>query len=328
MKFAPDREQQDMADTLRNLLADADTPKIARAWSGGETAAWWEVWRELANVGATGLTVPQEHGGLELGPIELTLCLEQLGYAALPGPLVESLAFLPRLLRGSPWLAELASGQSIGTAIIAGHLPFALDADQAGAVFRCDGDSVVRLGGIQLERAESFDPARRLFTAEHATAEPAGPADVDAAFDYGVLGCAAYLLGVGHRLLDIATEYVKQRHQFGRPVGEFQAVKHHLANVLLKLEFVRPLIRGACLSIDGPRGSRDVSAAKLAAGEAARFAARTALQVHGAIGYTAEHDLHLWLTKATALRTAWGTPTWHRRRIATALATDQTPIGT
>ncbi|RKT82040.1 hypothetical protein SAMN05421805_12179 [Saccharopolyspora antimicrobica] len=327
MRFAPDREQQDMADTLRDLLADADTAKIARAWAGGETAAWWQVWRELAEVGVTGLTVPQEHGGLELGAVELALCLEQFGYAALPGPLVESLAFLPRLLPGSSWLAELAEGRAIGTAIVAGHLPHALDADQAGAVFRCDGDGVRRLGGIRLQQHESFDPARRLFSVEHTTAEPV-EADFDSAFDRGVLGCAAYLFGLGRRLLDISTEYVKQRHQFGRPVGEFQAVKHHLANVLLKLEFVRPLIRGACLSIDGPRGSRDVSAAKIAAGEAAQTAARTALQVHGAIGYTAEHDLHLWLTKATALRTSWGTPAWHRRRVATALSTDPTPIGT
>ncbi|KAA5825034.1 acyl-CoA dehydrogenase family protein [Saccharopolyspora hirsuta] len=327
MRFAPDREQQDMADTLRDLLADADTAKIARAWSGGETAAWWEVWRELADVGVTGLTVPQDHGGLEFGPIEMALCLEELGYAAMPGPLIESLAFLPRLLPGSPWLAELAGGRAVGTAIVAGHLPFALDADQAGAVFRCDGDGVHRLGGTRLQRAESFDPARRLFAVEHDTAEPVEAADSGAAFDRGVLGCAAYLLGLGRRLLDTATEYVKQRHQFGRPVGEFQAVKHHLANVLLKLEFVRPLVRGACLSVDGPHGSRDVSAAKIAAGEAARTAARTALQVHGAIGYTAEHDLHLWLTKATALRSAWGTPAWHRARVATALATDPAPIG-
>ncbi|MER7012852.1 acyl-CoA dehydrogenase family protein [Saccharopolyspora sp. NPDC000359] len=327
MKFAPDREQQDMADTLRDLLADAGTAKIARAWSDGEAAPWWEVWRELAELGVTGLTVPQARGGLELGPVEMALCLEQLGYAALPGPVIESLAFLPRLLPDSPWLAELAGG-AVGTAVVAGHLPCALDADQAGAVFRCDGDDVRRLGGIRLQRVESFDPARRLFTVEHDTAEPVAAADAGAAFDHGVLGCAAYLLGLGRRLLDTATDYVKQRHQFGRPVGEFQAVKHHLANVLLELEFVRPLVRGACLSIGGPRGSRDASAAKIAAGEAARTAARTALQVHGAIGYTAEHDLHLWLTKATALRTAWGTPAWHRARVATALATDATPIGT
>lgn len=327
MRFAPDREQQDMAATLRDLLADAGTARIARSWADGESAPWWEVWHQLAELGVTGLTVPPDRGGLGLGAVEMVLCLDQLGYAALPGPLVESLAFLPRLVPESPWLAELAEGQSVGTAVVAEHVPRALDADQAGAVFRSDGEEVHRLSGFRLQRAESVDPARRLFTVEHATAEPVAAADPGAAFDHGVLGCAAYLLGLGRRMLDTATEHVTQRHQFGRPVGEFQAVKHHLANVLLELEFARPLVWGACLSVDGPRGPRDVSAAKLAAGEAARTAARTALQVHGAIGYTAEHDLHLWLTKATALRTAWGTPAWHRARVARALATDTAPIG-
>ncbi|MCI2418116.1 acyl-CoA/acyl-ACP dehydrogenase [Saccharopolyspora sp. K220] len=327
MRFALDQEQQDMADALRNLLNAADTPRIARDWAVGDAEAWWKLWRGLAELGLTGLTVAQRHGGLGLGPVELAVCLEECGYAALPGPLVESLAFLPRLLSDA-WLEDLAAGRSIGTAVIADHLPYALDADQADAVFHCDS-TVRRLGGIRLRRQESFDPTRRLFRVDH-SASALVSGDFDAAFDEGVLGCASYLLGLGRRLLDTSTEYVKQRHQFGRPVGEFQAVKHHLANVALKLEFARPLIRGACLSMadDVPWRFRDVSAAKIAAGDAAYAAARTALQVHGAIGYTAEHDLHLWLTKATALRSAWGTPAWHRRRVAAALATDTTtPIG-
>ena len=130
-----------MADTLRDLLAAADTPEIARSWATGETGAWWKLWRQLAELGVTGLTVPQRHGGLGLGPVELAVCLEQLGYAALPGPLVESLAFLPSLLPGSE---ELASGRSIGTVIIPDHLPYALDADQADQVFRCSPGGVHR----------------------------------------------------------------------------------------------------------------------------------------------------------------------------------------
>ncbi|NEB81704.1 acyl-CoA dehydrogenase, partial [Streptomyces sp. SID14478] len=115
---------------------------------------------------------------------------------------------------------------------------------------------------------------------------------------------AAQAVGVGRALLDRTVAYVKQRTQFGTPIGAFQTVKHRLADTLIALEFARPLVHGAALTLRPD----DLAAAKAAAGEAAYTAARTALQLHGAIGYTAEFDLSLWLTKARALRTAWGTP--------------------
>ncbi|WP_280213689.1 acyl-CoA dehydrogenase family protein, partial [Nocardia cyriacigeorgica] len=123
----------------------------------------------------------------------------------------------------------------------------------------------------------------------------------------------------GSGLLDAATEYAKQRKQFGRPIGEFQAVKQKLADVLIALDLAEPLLHRAALTAGGPDRARDVSAALVACGNAAHLAARTGLQVHGAIGYTAEYDLSLLLTKVTALRSAWGTADFHRARIAEAL---------
>jgi alkylation response protein AidB-like acyl-CoA dehydrogenase len=235
---------------------------------------------------------------------------------------IESLALLPALLPG------LSADAAVRTATVEPHVPRALDADLADEVYECGPESTRWLTGISLQRAESFDPARRLFEVRATGGEEVAGAEFEPAFDLAVLGCAAYLLGLGHRMLDLATEHVTQRQQFGRPVGEFQAVKHHLANALLELEFARPLVRGAALSAGSAHAGRDASAAKLAAAEAAHLTARTALQVHGAIGYTAEHDLHRHLTKTAALRQSWGTPTWHRRRIARSLATDpETPIG-
>jgi len=119
----------------------------------------------------------------------------------------------------------------------------------------------------------------------------------------------------------MTVEYVKERHQFGVPVGSFQAVKHHLANVALRLEFARPVVMGAAwsLSVDAPPASRDASMAKALASDAARFAARIALQCHGAIGYTREHDLHLYLSRVWALAAAWGDAASHRRRVADAV---------
>jgi alkylation response protein AidB-like acyl-CoA dehydrogenase len=119
----------------------------------------------------------------------------------------------------------------------------------------------------------------------------------------------------------MTTDYAKQRKQFGKVIGQFQAIKHHLAEVAVGLEMSRPLLHGAALSVrDGSLDApHDVSAAKVACGDAAYRAARVALQVHGAIGYTQEHDLSLWLTKVRALVTAWGTISFHRGRVVDSL---------
>lgn len=147
-----------------------------------------------------------------------------------------------------------------------------------------------------------------------------GPAVRDAvreAADWASFATAAQSLGTGLALVERTVAYVKQRTQFGTAIGGFQAVKHQLANALLGLEFARPLLYGAAVALatGSPGAGRDVAAAKVACGEAAYAAARTALQLHGAIGYTAEYDLSLWIGKATALRTAWGTPSECRARV-------------
>ena len=131
------------------------------------------------------------------------------------------------------------------------------------------------------------------------------------AFEFGALATAAQLVGAGQALLDASVEYAKQRSQFGRVIGSYQAIKHKLADVHIALELARPLVYGAALSLadDSPDTARDVSAAKVAAADAALLAARSALQTHGAIGFTQEHDLSLWLLRVQALRSAWGDPT-------------------
>ena len=158
----------------------------------------------------------------------------------------------------------------------------------------------------------SLDPARRL-TTPLPGGEPLCPLPADAVL-WARLATAAQALGVGFALLDTTVAYVKQRVQFGVSIGSFQAVKHRLADAKIALEFARPLLFGAALSM----APADVAAAKAACCESAYATARTALHLHGAIGYTAEYDLSLWLTKARALRTAWGTPTECRAAVLTA----------
>ncbi len=159
-----------------------------------------------------------------------------------------------------------------------------------------------------------MDTTRRLFDlSSSALPEPSPPA-----FDLAVLACSAELLGCGERLLADSVEYVKQRKQYGRTIGSYQAIKHTLADVRIALDFARPLVLGAALT----GSSRDVSAAKVAAGDAAYLASRVALQVHGAIGYTAEFDLGLWINRVRALVGAWGSASHHRARIADALTAE------
>jgi hypothetical protein len=134
------------------------------------------------------------------------------------------------------------------------------------------------------------------------------------------------LLGAGRALLEASVRHASVRVQFGRPVGGFQAVKHKLADVAIGLEFARPLLDAAAVALGDGSGTagtgtagRDVSAAKVACADAAYRAARAALQVHGAIGYTAEHDLSLWLAKVRALVPAWGSQAEHRARVVAGL---------
>jgi len=311
MRFALSPEQTDFGAAIDAMLRDADTPAVARAWAAGDHGPGLALWRRLADLGVTGLAVPERFEGAGAGVVEVVIAFEQMGRHAVPGPLVESLVAVPMVLRDTDlagrWLPGIAAGKTVATMTAPPLVPYGLDADLADTVLLVNGDS---LWLAQVGNAlASVDRSRRLF--QVTAGEPLGAFEVGGALDAGALACAAQLLGLGRALLDLTVGYARRRHQFGRPIGSFQAVKHQLADVLVGLETARPLVYGAAVTGD----PRDVSAAKVAAGEAAYRAARVALQVHGAIGYTAEHDLGLWLAKVRALRSAWGTPHWHRTRV-------------
>jgi alkylation response protein AidB-like acyl-CoA dehydrogenase len=321
MRFALSPEQRQFAETLHDLLAAGDSPAAARSWAEGDPAPGVKLWHRLAETGVTALAVPQRWDGLGAHPVDLIVACEELGHHALPGPAVESLAAVPVLLTAlgdetlcREWLPRLAAGDVLATLAVPPRLPYAVDADTAGLVLLVDGDTLTigRPAGVH----RSVDETRRLFKLD--AGEKLGTVAAAAAFDIGTLACAAQLLGAGRALLDAAVRYAGQRTQFGQPIGAFQAVAHQLADVLIGLTFSPPLLYAAATAIaDGsPTAARDVSAAKVACADAAHRAARTALQVHGAIGYTREYDLWLWLTKVRALIPAWGTPAEHRARVA------------
>ncbi|ACC43456.1 acyl-CoA dehydrogenase FadE32 [Mycobacterium marinum M] len=311
MEFALDEQQRDFAASIDAALAAADLPAAVRAWSAGDVAPGHKVWEQLANLGVTALTVSEKFDGLGAHPIDLVVALERLGRWCVPGPVAESIAVAPVLLADDDRSAGLACGELIATVALPPHAPRAVDADTAGLVLVA-GESGVSEAAVA-NCHESIDPSRRSYdvTATGATWQ----ADVKRAYEFGALATAAQLIGAAEALLDATVDYAKQRTQFGRVIGSYQAIKHKLADVHIAIELARPLVHGAALSLQ----PRDVSAAKVAAGDAALLAARSALQTHGAIGFTQEHDLSLWLLRVQALRSAWGTPEVHRRRVLEAL---------
>jgi len=280
MKFELTQDQRDFAGMLDGLLTSADAPAAARAWATGNHEPGLSLWRKLADAGVSGLLA-------EGYRVEHVIAMEAIGYHAAPGPWIESAAYLATHPETASAVAEGA------VATVAVDKDYALDADVAELLL---GDEIGA-------RIPSVDPVRRLF--EVLSAEPVH----EGAFDAAALAAAAQLLGMGERMLADAVTYAKQRTQFGRPIGSYQAIKHALADVRIALDFARPLVYAAAL------GASPVSAAKVAAGDSAWLAARTALQVHGAIGYTQEHDLSLWLLRTRALMSAWGTAAWHRARL-------------
>jgi alkylation response protein AidB-like acyl-CoA dehydrogenase len=269
-------------------------------------------------MGVLAALAPEATGGLGLGLVDLVLVLEETGYVALPDPVVEHAAVaVPLLAAARPDAVEVRTATAAWAPD--GRVPAADTADLLAV-----GDGARwRLGApsdVALEPRASVDGARRLFAFEPAAV--GGPTVTDPqAFDRGVLGLSAQLLGLARRMLDLTVGYVAERRQFGVPVGSFQAVQHHLADARLALEFARPLAYRAAWSLThgDPDAAVHASMAKLQASAAAHVAGRAALQCHGAIGYSYEYDLHLFLKRAWALAGAWGDPRWHRARVRRAI---------
>jgi alkylation response protein AidB-like acyl-CoA dehydrogenase len=336
MRFTFTEEQQLFQQSVRDLLAKAfPTEELRAAWAD-PTGRSRERWAQLASLGITGMLVPTRHGGLGMDEVELVLPLEETGRAALPEPIIETVLVASRLLAEvappplqAQWLPAIAAGEAwIAVGLAAGG-PYVADAHVADLLLLQDHDSLhaVSRRDVELVPQPSIDGARRIFTVEwrplpatEIAAGEAARAAMTAAFDRAAFGVAAQLLGVADRMIEMAADYARQREQFGQPIGSFQAVKHLLADALLKLDFARPVVYRAAWSVahpaDAATRARDVSMAKAYASEAATLAARVALQVHGAIGYTWEHDLHLWMKRAWVLAGAWGDAAWHRERVA------------
>ncbi|RMH86238.1 MAG: acyl-CoA dehydrogenase [Actinomyces sp.] len=320
---------------VRDLLADRRPPAAVRAAREDGTGRVPGLWEALAEMGVLGALVPEELGGLGADEIDVVGVLEEAGYAACGEPLAEhAVVALPAVAAAVTSgdvaeLADLVTGAVAGRVTLTARVPpagrFVAHATVADHLV-LDVDGVLVL--VAAEEAApvpepSLDPGRHLgaVAVDPGAGVALRGADPSRAAERGVLAAAAQAVGVARRLLDDTVAYVSERRQFGKPVGSYQAVKHHLADVRLGIEFAAPLVYRAAWSVAhrDPEAGRDVSAAKAAASDAVDLACRMALQCHGAIGYTAEYDLHLWLERGWTLAADWGDARWHRRRVAAHL---------
>ncbi len=283
-----------------------------------------ELWRELAEMGVFSLRRPEQEGGVGLGCAEAVLVFAELGRRLVPGPLVWTQL-------AAEWLPPAASGERVVTGLDRAngepHLVEHLAVADAVLVLRQDG---VHRVDPQTLRAEAVATPLDPLTPVHHVLELAagerlaGPEAATRLRLEGAALAAAQLLGIAEATQELATAYASQRHQFGRAIGSFQAVKHLLADAYVRQELARAAVYAAGATLDDPEVgdvARAVSAAKLVAGEAALANARTCIQVHGGMGYTWEVPAHFYLKRAWVLENAFGTAAHHADDVATGLAT-------
>jgi alkylation response protein AidB-like acyl-CoA dehydrogenase len=332
MDFGFTDDQREIQRTARDLLSERAAPERVREHAEAGSMDR-ELWRELSELGWPGIALPEDHGGQGLGRIELSILCEELGRSLAPVP------FLPSVLAatliehaGSPeqrerWLPGMASGQ------IKGALGTALDGSAELVIGAGDADVIVLVeddGGRVLspEQAEvtpvaSIDPTRS--TARVSGAEDAGEpltGDVCAGIDRALVAISSELVGVCDRALEMTVAYVKERKQFGVPVGSFQAVSHRCAQMLLETEKARSTAANAAWAADADSGALAEAAAmaKAAASDAGLEVTASAIQAHGGIGFTWEADVH-WLYKRAHMDAALlGGAKHQRARLAAILA--------
>lgn len=307
-------DQEEIRATAREMLARrAPLTSLATVADEGRYDA--ALWQEIVALGWPGVAVPEQYGGLGSGAVELTILAEELGYAVAASPFI-SVATAITLIdnagtdaqRGG-WLQRLVAGEATATAALAasGRSELVPDAIGAAALVLVDGDrtaSLVRADEASVEAVATIDPCG--FYAEVAAGggEPLS-GDVAAAVDRVEVLLAAHLVGISQRALDLTVAFVAERQQFGSPVGAFQAVSHRCAEILLETERARSCVYLAAWSADSDpdRLPYAASLAKAAAVRAAAFATSAAIQLHGAVGFTWEADVH-WLFKRARMVSA------------------------
>ena len=345
MDFSFSEDQLAFRDSVRRFLMTEASPELLRDIWASEVGRSTVLFRRIAEHGLMGLSISECEGGLGLGDVDWSLMTQELGYYAIPGTVPDTAYLAAAVLSGlaeehpvrRTWLRHIlegtchvAIGHPLNPLVANAHVADLLlmfDPAATDCVLHAiprDAVVVTPHRSIDVSRrlasvAWNPTPATRLFDGAGAQAQ------WDDLLERGALSTSGQLIGLAQRMLDLSVDYAAQRKQFGKPIGSFQAVKHHLADVVTRIEFAKPVLyRAACaLALREPRASALVSHAKLVCAEAAWAAARKGIQVHGAMGYTWEVDLQMFMKRAWALNAAWGDRAFHLSRLTDSILLPQ-----
>jgi alkylation response protein AidB-like acyl-CoA dehydrogenase len=331
MNFDLTDDQRSIQRTARDFLADSYPPAEVRRLAY-ETPRGFEDegWAAMCELGWPALLVPEEHGGLGLGAVELAVVQEELGAALAPSPFLSTVAAAAVIAdagsdeQRARWLPALAAGEARGAvATVLDEVGWTAvpDADGADVIVVRENDTWALAADTSVEPVEALDATRRLWRVRAEGELESLPGEGERAFDVVAVALAAESVGVARRAMDMAVQYAKEREQFGRPIGAYQAISHACAQMLLEVEGARSTTLYAAWALDHEPESGPLAAsmAKAYASDAGWRVPAAALQVHGGIGFTWEHDLHLWLKRGKANAYMWGGAREHRARVADQL---------
>ena len=336
MKFCFNDQQVLFAETVREMLTKRCSPKHINDFISSDMNSMPLVWDAFMAMGVPGMAAPESLGGLEMSDLDSILIMEELGRSACPEPIMEhavlSVPLLTECNEGNKYsdvLEVIISGTKRASVVFDDQYALGADAVQYLLVFHAGQLHLVEQESTKLQRQKSVDESRHLFSIEWdpsaSTLIESNPERVDSLTKKTELraksATSAQCIGVAEYLLEKTVQYVQDRKQFGKPVGVNQAIKHQLADTGKAIEFARPMVhRGAwCLSNGHPETDLAVHMGKLLSSQAVELACKTALQCHGAIAYTLEYDLQIWLKRGLTLSSSWGDIYNQRDRIANCL---------
>lgn len=353
MQFGLSESQEILKDSARKFFAGECPMEEVRRLMETDTGYDAGLWTKLAEQGYTGIIFPEEYGGVGLGKVELILLMEEAGRALLPGPFFSTVVQAGSVIDAvsgaeckKKYLAPICAGDARSTVAVleasaswdladvklaavngrlSGDKLFVTDAAVANfiVVVARNGVFVVeaKAAGMRITPMSGMDLTRKLYALhfDNTPAEKIGETNgLAKAFDIATTALVAEMVGGMQRTLDITVEYAKMRKQFGKPIGMFQAVQHHCADMYLETESSRSSAYYAAWTLEenAPDAEAAVSIAKMYASDAARAVGNRGIQVHGGMGFTWENDVHLYYRRAKASETAFGDATFHRERIA------------
>jgi alkylation response protein AidB-like acyl-CoA dehydrogenase len=328
MDFELNEEQQMLREVSRSMLSGTCTPQLVRGTVESGHDLDDKLWQKGCELGWTSLVVPEEAGGAGQGLVELCLVAEEIGRAVAPGPFLETaLAAAAAAAGGAPadLVEALAEGTTRATVADTADLIHAAGACDMVLVL-ADDPRLVPVTGAQ--RRTTIDQSRGWYSAALGATDSDGAVllDVDRTWWRAAMTLltAADALGAGEQLLAMTVSYTSVREQFGRPIGSFQAVKHKAAEMLITLKGVRAAVYRAAMALDahGTDATLWTSVAKATASDGVAEVAGDALQLHGGIGFTWEHDLHLYLRRAKVDQAMWGDSSSHYRTVAALVGDD------